>query len=287
MSDILTKYYKSTFTLKSLLLQLNIEPPSNNEILENLSTIVITFDFDVSSTSIQRQPKTCLLYEQMLYLIFCKINHKDTEHFKFHFLKVKKIVDYDSTSLSNDQETLKNKLLATENPAICYFLSSKPHDGHWWNEFFNYSTSTGAIMKHIILYGNIFRRLKTSENMYVQVCGLQFSQTSSILVSQQLSNDNKRREEKRKRVAYDFDSENLCKSSHNIQMTTLKETFEMQFNKMIETKIANDVTDVKFQLQKLGNRKISFGKMMYDRNFGRGSYKIYCLVQNGNITLIP
>jgi hypothetical protein len=276
MSDLLKKYYKNVLTLESILLKLKIDLPLKKDILNELSTIIVTFDFNISGC-VKQPSKTNLTFEQMLYLVYCKINFKETECFKFHYFKEKELVKYNSSMLSNDKATLRHHLMTFENPSICYFLSELPNDGHWWSEFYNYSSSTAAIMKHIIMYGNIFRRLKNSDDTYVQVCGLKFNQTYPSLVNHELDLVNKIREEarkKRKRIYLNFETKvqesNFVNINEDNSIKTFQEIFETEFHKNIEKNIENQPDNPSFQIKIIGNTKIALFKMMYSRNFGTG-----------------
>jgi hypothetical protein len=276
MSDLLKKYYKNVLTLESILLKLKIDLPLRKDILNELSTIIVTFDFNISGC-VKQPSKTNLKFEQMLYLVYCKINFKETECFKFHYFKEKELVKYNSSMLSNDKANLRHHLMAFENPSMCYFLSELPNDGHWWSEFYDYSSSTAAIMKHIIMYGNIFRRLKNSDDTYVQVCGLKFNQTYPSLVSHELDLVNKTREEarkKRKRIYFNFETKvqesNHVNTNEDNSIKTFQEIFETEFHKNIEKNIENQPDNPTFQIKIIGNTKIAIFKMMYSRNFGIG-----------------
>ena len=276
MSDILTKYFKSTFTLKSLLLQLNLKllTTEHNEeldiIFNKLSTIIITFDFELTGSLHAINVIKNHEYEKLIYLIFCKINQNESEYFKYHLFKNKYSLKFDNSHLLWTTEVLKSKLLATENPSICYFLNENG-DGYYWRKLHN--TIGGMIMKYILLYSYVFRRLKNTDNMYVQVCGSQFSQIYPSLVTEQLALDNKKRNELskvrcREIAEVEIKADDTSSIQDNRKYKTLKEAIEDEVNVIIETKHQNKLTDVKQQLQILGNRKLLIGKMMYDRNFG-------------------
>ena len=277
MCELLEKYYKKVFTLEDLLLQLKIDLPSRNDILKQLSTILVTFDFNISGC-VKQPGITNLKFEQMLYLVYCKINFKEAEHFKFHFFKAKELVKFYNSVLSKDEPILRHHLMALENPSICYFLSEFPNDGYWWSQFYNYSCGAAAMVKHIVMYGNIFRRLKNTDEIYVQVCGFKFNQTYPYLVGRELDIANTRREETRKMRKKVFCNSEVktekCNDTmmneENKSIKSFQEIFEIEFHKNIENNIENQPDDAKFQIKKLGNTKIALYRMMYSRNFRHG-----------------
>ena len=171
MKNILLSTFESVYSLESFLIEVNLKLTDQNEkdklktLLQHLSTIVIAFDFKLNGPF-----KSCIdkrfTYEQLLYLCYVKINDSKLHIHENHMLKTANKfaasnfnANLNLNFLKLPKNELEKKLFAIENISLSYFLAKdESSDGKYWREL--YDLVGGSIMKFILQYSFVFRRLK-------------------------------------------------------------------------------------------------------------------------------
>lgn len=272
MKNILMSYFDSVLSLEAFFMEINLKlnkEETNNlkNILKNLSSIVITFDFDFKGPFKSIIDKR-FSYEHLLYLCYVKINESNIPDHENHMLRAGKfsnngLVKNFQANFKLSPNEIEKKLIATENLTLCYFLSKEQHnDGPYWRLL--HDLVGFSIMKYILLYSFIFRKINhpKSFNNYVQVCGTKFSFSFRPIVFRKLVEDELR-----------FKS-NLIKKSEKKQEKDeklnkpkiLKEIFKEQDQKLID--YANDSNTLSKQINRVGNQLLNKNSILYDRNLG-------------------
>ncbi len=264
MWNIFLNYFDSIFSLESFLIEINffghVITKSNQDelklILKHLSAIKITFDFKFKGP-FKSQIDTRYSYEQLLLLCYLKIN-ESRDQFDNHMLITSQNVwnnNYQLTlkNLSLSPNELENRLMSVENLSLCYFLSRKPNsDGVYWRKL--HSIIGSSIMKYLILYAFIFRRLDNYKNTHIQISGIKFSYVYKIHVIKKLSEDESRT------------TINLDHSNHMKKIINLKTVFEKQNLKLLEN--IECKKSASFQLKKLGHCSLNKTIMLYSKDLG-------------------
>ena len=289
MKNILLNYFETVYSLETFLKECRLKLKSAQdelklkEIIKNLSKIVICFDFKLNGP-FKSYIDTRYSYAQILYLCYIKINESDDiQIFENHMMRAKKkpnspnYVQINDILLKLPEPELERKLLSFENLSLSYFLSTKSNqdDGFYWKELHNLVGS--SIMKHILLYSYIFRRLDTSVS-YVQVSGAWFNKMQKQLIAKKLDLDEK--SIKKKALQHNKNSQQqqqplkAITSQINNQHPTQQSTPPQKstpLNKIFEKRIEeitaemDSKSSVNSQLKKIGSKTLNRTSMLYDR----------------------
>ena len=273
MKNILMSYFDSVLSLEVFFMEINLKlNPEKLEclrqILKNLSSIVITFDFEFKGPFKSIIDKR-YSYEHFLYLCYVKINESCLPGHENHMLRAGKfannglIKDFHANFTLSPNE-IEKKLKATENLTLCYFLSKKEQDdGLYWRLL--YELVGFSIMKYILLYSFIFRKINDPKkpNNYIQISGTKFSFCFKSLVLKKLAIDKQKFESKFKAEKLD---NRTAKVSEPSKPKILKEIFQQQDKKLVDQ--AKDFFSISNQISRIGNQLLNKNSMLYDRNLG-------------------
>jgi hypothetical protein len=293
MKNILLTYFESVYTLEAFFAEINLKltDKADQEKLKrctrSLSSVFIAFDFKLTGPFKSYVDKR-FTYEQLLYLCFIKISESAGLHEKFfenHMLKTtlshpgaKNI----KANMSLPPHELEKRLASTENLSICYFLSrhngQNAADGAHWRELFDVIGC--SIMKYIIIYSYMFRKVSNNKNVYVQISGPKFNLMYKGLIQRKLESDEAMIKQKIKQSVLDRRTRRFnqppvidevarppppgVKVAHKPVM--LNTAFEAK-EEAIKSEILKLKT-VEFQLDKLGHQKLNKTSILYDRYLG-------------------
>lgn len=288
MKNIILESFEEVFTLESFLLQVNLKLETKYEesfknVLKNLSTIIIAFDFEFTG-KFRSYIDTRYTYEQLLYDCFLKINNSNLPSDSNHMFKIndfaKKNLDVNAT-----QSEIESKLKSIGNLAVLYFMD-KTGDGEQWRKL--HSLIGRSIMKYIFLYAFTFRRLETSPNCYVQICGTRFNFAYKGLIARKLLNDEKAIMKKTLAKREKGHVKNglqplpiLASEKENAKQETTTKTNLCTFFKSVDQQLMNNFAKektVEFQLDKFGHKILNKRKILYCKSLSSKTPTklIYC-----------
>jgi hypothetical protein len=291
IDSIFINHFKSVFTLEHFLAEINYKPPIGKvdlykKVISKLSPLlIITFDIELNGP-FKSYIDDRYSYEQLLYMCYVRANDP-----KLAFIYEKHTFKYEKTNyfslyknnmlefhqklnmelFNSSPEVLKRKLLATENLAICYFLSESPHDGIVWRQL--HSLVGSSILKYIFLYSFVFRRLDKSEVTYVQVCGKMFN-----YFHKKLSESHLELEEAKYfkvKTAEPLNLDDNKPAIENLKKTPLNVPFKQEDERLL--KEFADRKSATYQIKQFGNQNLDIKRIHYDRNFHShlGKYLLY------------
>jgi hypothetical protein len=275
--NILLKYFDTVYSLESFLKQVNLklenesDKESIKKTLQGLSHVVIAFNFKLNGPFLSYVDKR-YSYEQLLYLCYLKVNESNLPIHQNHMFKstpnprlqyVKKDNNLNCLNLTAVQ--LEKKLLSLENISISYFLS-KSSDGFYWRALFQ--LIGGSIMKYLLMYSFMFRRLQHSTNNYVQICGCKLNYIYRDMVAQKLNQDEKSIQESinSKVRTHHRDEVVNTKNENNFQKTSiksLKQIFE-QRDQELQVEVLK-IKTAEWQLKQIGNHLVNKMSMLYSQ----------------------
>lgn len=268
MKNLIHEYFDTVYTLEAFLYAINLKLPGDEEkerlrscLRKGLSHILIAFDFDMKSTYksyIDRK----LSYEQLIYLIYYRVN--ESPFFAAHMFRSSQplsahIKDVNAHMAMSPRD-LEQRLVSTENLSVCYFFSkssSYTTDGIYWRELFELVGS--SIMKYILTYACLFRKIQNNENVYIQVGGLKFNLIGRGLVSKKLEQDEKQMRDKKQRKFEQLAIESKPEPVPKNLMAVFNAVDE-KYKQNIQNKY-----DIDKQLSSMGHRKLDKTSMLYNR----------------------
>jgi hypothetical protein len=287
MKNILLSNFNSVFSLEAFLLEVNLKLSNSideerlKNVLKNLNMVLVAFDFDFSGPFRSYIDKR-YSFEQLLFLCLIKINESKLFIHENHMFKLQSKYGVPPPPLnlkdvSIAQKDLEKKLLATENMSLCYLLS-KTHDGVYWRELHELIGS--SIMKYILIYGFVFRRIKNnnSSNMFVQISGCKLNSVYRTLIAKKLKEEEKILLEKSKTKSSKIikkitveknEKENIAPNESNNQIKSKNfKNLKMIFDQKDE-ELLNELYDTKspeYQIKKMGHTPLNKTLILYDRN---------------------
>jgi len=146
-------------------------------------------------------------------------------------------------------DELEKRLLAAENLSLCYFLSRKS-DGQHWRRL--HSIIGGSVLKYLILYSFMFRRVDDQRNTHVQICGVKLSYVYKGLVAKRLGGDR---------------PEEGVGGEEARKVRSLKAVFEVRERELAA--VVESRTSVVAQLNRMGHCSLNKTSMLYSRDLGK------------------
>jgi hypothetical protein len=290
--NILLTYFESVYTVEAFLNEVNLKLSSKDDeerlkkILKKLSHILIAFDFKLNGQFKSYIDKR-YSFEQLLYLCFIKINESKSKFYDSHMLKsnnYKNVIKTMKNCINLPQNELEKKLFSIENLSMCYFLSNRQNkenkmmDCFYWRELFDLIGC--SIIKYILIYSYIFRRITSSKNVYVQLSGPKFNSMHKTLVKEKLEHNEKividKIISKMPKKPSVINQENIkVLKEENCQLLTYSEKKKAsKLNTIFDAreevlkKELIDANIVNAQLEKLGHQKMNKTSILYDRFLG-------------------
>lgn len=280
MKNIIFDLFDSVFTLESFLLAINLKLENKQqekelkEVLHNLSSILIAFDFEFKGNYNCYVDKR-FSYEQLVYLCFLKINEStNVPRHQSHLFKTNLGQNAD-VKLNLTDEQIERKLNTTDNLAVMYFMD-KCNDGAQWRKL--HSLVGSSVLKYLFLYAWMFKTVNSSSKCYVQVCGARINfffrsitgkkfKTDEKVLTQKILNNNKCAT--KMKPSNEPNNTAIAVAAEESKKPTKKPTNLNAFFKTRDGQLMDELDRCKtasHQLDVFGHQAINRKYIFYDRN---------------------